>query len=120
MGKIKVSFEVDCDNLAPFPTKKAQDYPFLVSNVGQLLYDLYLHKLDMQTGVMAQAKTLDEATQKALLYHYACDQHFALQMIDNLQIEATMDDGTTHKFVQDMPKHDYPDVTPPEGLFAKE
>jgi hypothetical protein len=120
MGKIKVSFEVDCDDLAPFPTKKAEDHPFLVSNVGQLLYDLFLHKLDMQTRVIAQAKEMDAASKKALLYHYACDQHFALQMIDTLQIESVMDDGTTHKFVQDMPKHKYPDVTQPEGVFAKE
>lgn len=120
MGKIKVSFEVDCDNLPPFPTKKAEDFPFVVSNVGQLLYDLYLYKLDMQTKVMMQAKELDEATQKALLYHYACDQHFALQMIDTLQIEAQMDDGTTHKCVQDMPKNKYPDITKPEGVFAEE
>lgn len=110
MGKIRVSFEVDCTDLDSYPTKKADDFKFLVSNVGDILYDLYLHKMEMQLKMMVRNN--DKATQAALDYHYAVDQHFALQILDNLRIEATMDDGTTHTYVQpeSMKRKDYPEI----------
>jgi hypothetical protein len=47
MGKVRVSFEVDCADLPCYPTGNKEDFRILCHNVASLLYDgIYLNALE--------------------------------------------------------------------------